>query len=44
MMKKWQEPKLEVLTIGMTMAGPGLSIPDAVQPDPDPEDTVHYDS
>jgi len=42
-MKKWIKPELDVLNIGMTMAGPGIRTPDAVQPDPDaPEhDQVH---
>lgn len=44
MRKEWQEPKLEVLNVKMTMAGPGLTIPDSFQPDPDPEDMVHHDS
>jgi len=44
MKKEWKNPKLDVLTIGMTMAGPGIAIPDAVQPDPDAHenDVVHY--
>lgn len=44
MKKHWQEPKLEVLNISMTMAGPGIKTPDAVQPDPDAplKDQVHY--
>jgi hypothetical protein len=42
MKKTWNEPLLEVLDISMTMAGPGLRTPDEVQPDPDPEDMVHY--
>ncbi|MEH7439032.1 paeninodin family lasso peptide [Neobacillus drentensis] len=42
MKKEWKEPKLEVLSIEMTMAGPGLRYPDAVQTDPDPEDAQHY--
>ncbi|CAM4183048.1 hypothetical protein FHS16_000097 [Paenibacillus endophyticus] len=32
--KAWQQPALEVLNVNMTMAGPGLATPDAVQPDP----------
>jgi hypothetical protein len=44
MKKQWQEPKLEVLNVSMTMAGPGVKTPDAVQPDPDAPaaDMVHY--
>jgi hypothetical protein len=40
MKKVWQEPALEVLDINMTMAGPGIKAPDALQTDPDEE--VHY--
>lgn len=40
MKKEWQRPELEILSIGMTMAGPGIAIPDAYQPDED--ETVHY--
>ncbi|MFS8601857.1 paeninodin family lasso peptide [Priestia megaterium] len=40
MKKEWKKPVLDVLDVNMTMAGPGTSIPDAVQPDPD--ETVHY--
>ncbi|WP_157929298.1 paeninodin family lasso peptide [Paenibacillus ihbetae] len=35
MKKEWSVPSLEILDVNMTMAGPGNSIPDAVQPDPD---------
>ena len=35
MKKQWQQPALEVLDVNMTMAGPGIKTPDAVQPDPD---------
>ena len=44
MKNNWKKPELEVLDIKMTMAGPGIATPDAVQPDPDaPEhDQVHY--
>lgn len=35
MKREWEKPVLEVLDVNMTMAGPGFSIPDAVQPDPD---------
>jgi hypothetical protein len=43
-MKIWKTPKLEVLDVTMTMAGPGIKTPDAVQPDPDAPaaDMVHY--
>jgi hypothetical protein len=40
MKKVWQEPVLEVLDINLTMAGPGIKTPDAVQPDVD--EVVHY--
>lgn len=44
MKKQWQQPVLEVLDINMTMAGPGIRTPDAVQPDPDAmdHDVVNY--
>ncbi|KAB7708154.1 paeninodin family lasso peptide [Bacillus aerolatus] len=44
MKKVWKKPELEVLNVGMTMAGPGNKTPDAVQPDPDAPlfDVVHY--
>jgi len=35
MKKEWSVPSLEILDVNMTMAGPGSSLPDAVQPDPD---------
>ena len=35
MKKEWNTPDLEILNIGMTMAGPGVRYPDAFQPDPD---------
>lgn len=40
MKKEWSVPALEVLDMNMTMAGPGNTIPDGVQPDPD--ETIHY--
>ncbi|MFJ5759865.1 paeninodin family lasso peptide [Neobacillus sp. NPDC093182] len=40
MKKEWKGLELEVLNISMTMAGPGLKTPDAVQPDVD--EVVHY--
>lgn len=40
MKKEWKKPELEVLNVNMTMAGPGLRTPDAVQPDP--SEVVHY--
>ena len=40
--KAWQTPELEVLDIRMTAAGPGKTIPDAVQEDED--EIVHHDS
>jgi hypothetical protein len=44
MKKAWQQPALEVLSVNMTMAGPGIRVPDAVQPDPDANDhdVVNY--
>lgn len=44
MKKQWQQPSLEVLDVSLTMAGPGIKTPDAVQPDPDAplKDVVHY--
>ncbi|MCH1640133.1 paeninodin family lasso peptide [Paenibacillus timonensis] len=40
MKQVWETPELEVLDVKMTLAGPGRSIPDAVQPDED--DVVNY--
>ncbi|MDR4925447.1 paeninodin family lasso peptide [Peribacillus simplex] len=40
MKKVWVKPELEVLNVNMTMAGPGIKTPDAVQPDID--EMVHY--
>ena len=40
MKKLWVKPELEVLNVNMTMAGPGIKTPDAVQPDID--EVVHY--
>ncbi|MGI8384798.1 paeninodin family lasso peptide [Robertmurraya sp. P23] len=44
MKKEWKAPQLEELNVSMTMAGPGIKTPDAVQPDPDSphHDVVHY--
>lgn len=42
MKKEWKKPVVEILNINMTMAGPGLTIPDLVQNDPD--ETMHHDS
>ncbi len=44
MKKEWKGPQLEVLNVSMTMAGPGIKTPDAVQPDPDAplKDQVHF--
>lgn len=44
MKKTWNTPALETLEVNMTMAGPGIAMPDAVQPDPDAldADVVHY--
>ncbi|RCW42711.1 paeninodin family lasso peptide [Paenibacillus prosopidis] len=38
--KAWQQPALEVLDVNMTMAGPGIHLPDAVQPDP--TEVIHF--
>ncbi len=38
--KEWNIPTLEVLDVKMTMAGPGIKLPDGVQPDP--TEVVHY--
>lgn len=38
--KAWQQPALEVLNVNMTMAGPGIATPDAVQPDP--TEVIHF--
>ncbi|MBT2616223.1 MULTISPECIES: paeninodin family lasso peptide [Bacillaceae] len=35
MKKEWEKPKLEILNVNLTMAGPGRRLPDAIQPDPD---------
>ncbi|MFB3161316.1 paeninodin family lasso peptide [Neobacillus sp. 179-C4.2 HS] len=40
MKKEWQKPEVEALEISMTMAGPGIKTPDAVQPDQD--EMVHF--
>ena len=40
MKKEWKTLEVEVLTVEMTMAGPGIKTPDAVQPDVD--EVVHY--
>ncbi|MEA1855258.1 paeninodin family lasso peptide [Cytobacillus sp. FSL W7-1323] len=40
MTKIWQTPTLQELEIKRTMGGPGLKIPDAVQPDED--ETIHH--
>ncbi|MGP7818709.1 paeninodin family lasso peptide [Niallia sp. 01092] len=40
MKQEWETPVLEVLNINMTMAGPGLTIPDLIQGDPD--EMVHH--
>jgi hypothetical protein len=42
--REWNTPALEVLDVKMTMAGPGIAFPDAVQPDPDADaaDVVHH--
>lgn len=42
MNREWQKPVLEILDIKMTMGGPGTTIPDLTQNDPD--ETVHHDS
>ncbi|MBW4082045.1 paeninodin family lasso peptide [Paenibacillus sp. S150] len=40
MKKEYSKPALEVLDVKMTMAGPGISIADSFQDDPD--EVVHY--
>jgi hypothetical protein len=42
MKKEWQTPKLEVLNISMTMAGPGKRYTDATYTDPDEEVHLRY--
>ncbi|WP_110520904.1 paeninodin family lasso peptide [Alteribacter lacisalsi] len=42
MKKTWSNPNVEELEFSKTMAGPGFTIPDDVQPDPD--EMIHYDS
>lgn len=42
MKKVWKKPALEVLDMKMTAAGPGLTIPDSIQNDPDED--IHHDS
>ncbi|MCS0788058.1 paeninodin family lasso peptide [Cytobacillus firmus] len=38
----WQTPKLEVLDLRLTMAGPGIKNPDEFNDDPDDEEADHY--
>jgi hypothetical protein len=38
--KEWQNPTLEVLNVKMTMAGPGIHLPDSIQPDP--TEVIHH--
>lgn len=40
MKKEWQTPELDILSVTMTMAGPGIALADDFQADPD--ETVHY--
>ncbi len=40
MKKQWKLPVLEVVEVKMTMAGPGIKTPDAVQPDVD--EVIHH--
>lgn len=40
MKKEYSKPALEVLDVKMTMAGPGLTIADSFQADPD--EIVHH--
>ncbi|MDQ0194098.1 paeninodin family lasso peptide [Paenibacillus wynnii] len=40
MKKEYSKPSLEVLDVNMTLAGPGIKKPDAVQADP--TEIVHY--
>lgn len=39
MKKEWLQPALEVLEVKMTFAGPGVTIPDSLDPD---EATQHH--
>jgi hypothetical protein len=39
MNKEWMKPSLEVLEVKMTFAGPGVTIPDSLDPD---EPTQHH--
>lgn len=39
MNKEWSAPSLEVLDVKLTMAGPGVTIPDSFDPD---EATQHH--
>jgi hypothetical protein len=38
--KQWENPTFEVLDVKMTMAGPGIHLPDGVQPDP--TEVIHH--
>jgi hypothetical protein len=38
--KTWVKPEIEVLDVKLTMAGPGVTKPDSVQPDVD--EVIHY--
>lgn len=40
MKQEWNTPKLEVLNVEMTMAGPGIKTPDGHQPDP--TEMIHF--
>ncbi|WP_141136869.1 paeninodin family lasso peptide [Paenibacillus herberti] len=39
MSKQWNKPSLEVLDVKLTLAGPGVAIPDSFDPD---EETQHH--
>ncbi|MEK0315261.1 paeninodin family lasso peptide [Cohnella sp. 56] len=39
MNKEWKQPSLEVLEVNQTFAGPGVTIPDSLDPD---EATQHH--
>lgn len=40
--KEWKIPMVEELDITMTMAGPGIRVPDEENDDPDEVEADHY--
>lgn len=42
MKKKWKSPELEILSVQMTMAGPGIAIPDEIYEDEDEVGHLHH--